>query len=158
MLGSGADVRQAQVGEGIVTAFLKNSGLGFTIPYMHNGEAHDFNPDFIVRLATAPIMHLILETKGYDPLDEVKKAAAQRWVKAVNAEGSFGRWGFRMARNPNDVGQILATSSLEAWLGRLTSFYNSWNIAPRRPHRPANLFDQIRCTTAMCPPFQKAGQ
>ncbi|MDP1858930.1 MAG: hypothetical protein Q8K82_09680 [Gemmatimonadaceae bacterium] len=97
MLRSGADVRQAQVGEG------------------HNGEAHDFNPDFIVRLATDPIAHLILEAKRHDPLDEVKKAAAQRWLKAVNAEDSFGRWEFRMARNPNDAGQILATSSLEAW-------------------------------------------
>ena len=97
MLGSGADVRQAQVGKG------------------HNGEAHDFDPDSIVRLATDPVVHPILETKSYDPLDEVKEAEAQRWVKAVNAEGSFGRWEFRMARNPNDAGQILATSSLEAW-------------------------------------------
>ena len=97
MLGSGADVRLAQVGKG------------------HNGEAHDFYPDFIVRLATDPIVHLILEREGYDPLDEVKETAAQRWVKAVNAEGSFGRWGFRMARNPNDAGHILATSSLETW-------------------------------------------
>lgn len=82
---------------------------------MHNGEAHDFYPDFIVRLATDPIMHLVLETKGYDPLDEVKETAAQRWVTAVNAEDSFGRWEVRMARNPNDAGQILPTSSLEAW-------------------------------------------
>ena len=98
-----------------MTAFVKNSGLGFTIPYMHNGEAHDFYPDVIVRLATDPIMLLILETKGYDPLDEVKETAAQRWSKAVNAEGSCGRWGYRMTRSPNDAGQILATSSLEAW-------------------------------------------
>ena len=76
-----------------------------------------------------------------------KEAAAQRWVKAVNAEGSFGRWGFRIARNPNDVGQILATSSLEAWLGRLTSFYKSRNIAPQGPHLPAQLFNQIGCNS-----------
>jgi type III restriction enzyme len=91
---------------------VKNSGLGFTIPYTHNGESHEFYPDFIARLATAPVLHLILETKGYDPLDEVKEAAAQRWVKAVNADGRYGRWAFRMARNPNDVAQLLALAEL----------------------------------------------
>ena len=35
---------------------------------------------------------MILETKGYDPLEEVKRAAAQRWVAAVNADGTYGRW------------------------------------------------------------------
>lgn len=96
----------------IVTSFVKNSGLGFTIPYTHNGESHEFYPDFIARLATDPVVHLILETKGYDPLDEVKEAAAQRWVKAVNADGKFGRWAFRMARNPNDIPQLLALAEL----------------------------------------------
>ncbi|MBA3342172.1 MAG: DEAD/DEAH box helicase family protein, partial [Gemmatimonadaceae bacterium] len=33
-----------------VVAFVKNAGLGFAIPYMHNGEMHDFMPDFIVRV------------------------------------------------------------------------------------------------------------
>jgi type III restriction enzyme len=96
----------------IVSAFVKNAGLGFAIPYQVEGEAHEFIPDFIVRLATDPVVHLILETKGYDPLAEVKEAAGQRWVKAVNAEGSYGRWAFRMARNPNDVPQILALAEL----------------------------------------------
>ena len=68
-----------------VDAFVKNSGLGFAIPYLHNGQMHDYMPDFIIRLKTEPPVHLILETKGYDPLEEVKKAAAERWVDAVNA-------------------------------------------------------------------------
>ena len=33
-----------------VTAFVKNQGLGFAIPYLHNGRLHDYVPDFIVRL------------------------------------------------------------------------------------------------------------
>ena len=48
-------------------AFVKNAGLGFAIPYLHNGQMHDYVPDFIIRLKT-PDLHLILETKGYDPL------------------------------------------------------------------------------------------
>lgn len=36
----------------LVDAFVKNAGLGFAIPYFQNGEAHDYVPDFIVRLKT----------------------------------------------------------------------------------------------------------
>jgi type III restriction enzyme len=86
-----------------VDAFVKNAGLGFAVPYLHNGQPHDFIPDFIVRLKGDPAVHLILETKGYDELKEVKREAAERWVNAVNAEGSFGKWAFRMAERPADV-------------------------------------------------------
>ncbi len=96
----------------IVDAFVKNAGLGFAIPYQIDGAAHEFIPDFIVRLATNPVVHLVLETKGYDPLAEVKESAARRWVKAVNSDGKHGRWAFRMARNPNDVPQILAAAEM----------------------------------------------
>jgi len=85
-----------------VRAFVKHAGLGFAIPYVHNGQTHDFVPDFIVRLATNPENHLILETKGFDPLAEVK-AAAERWVAAVNADGQFGRWGYRLVRSIREV-------------------------------------------------------
>lgn len=55
------------------------------------GQMHDYVPDFLVRLKSDPPQHLILETKGYDPLEEVKRAAAERWVTAVNADGTFGQ-------------------------------------------------------------------
>ncbi len=106
-----------------VIAYVKNAGLGFTIPYMHNGEMHDFVPDFIVRLAasgTDPV-NLILETKGYDPLREIKEAAAVRWTAAVNADGRFGQWRFRMANSVADV----------------TYFLDEDNSADRSPSREA---------------------
>ena len=84
-----------------VAAFVKNQGLGFAIPYMDNGQLHDYIPDFIIRLKNGG--HLILETKGYDEKEAVKVAAAHRWVDAVNAEGSFGSWCYAVAHNPNDV-------------------------------------------------------
>lgn len=85
-------------------AFVKNAGLGFAIPYFYNGQKHDYIPDFIVRLKIAGAEHyLILETKGFDPLEEVKRAAAERWVAAVNADGSFGQWQYKIARLPSDV-------------------------------------------------------
>ena len=82
-------------------------GLGFAIPYLHNGQMHDYMPDFIVRLKTDPPINVIVETKGYDPLAEVKAAAADRWVKAVNAEGSYGQWAYGMARKTTEVPIII---------------------------------------------------
>jgi type III restriction enzyme len=92
-----------------VEAFVKNAGLGFAIPYVHNGQPHDYIPDFIVRLQGGG--HLVLETKGFDDLAEVKAAAAERWVAAVNADGQFGQWRYAMARKVHEVRQVLARPS-----------------------------------------------
>ena len=48
-----------------VDAFVKNGDSGF-IPYMHNGQPHDYVPDFIVRIRCDSPLHLIVETKGFD--------------------------------------------------------------------------------------------
>jgi type III restriction enzyme len=87
----------------VVAAFVKNAGLGFAIPYLHNGQAHEFLPDFIIRLAGDDERFLILETKGFDELEEIKRAAAVRWVKAVNADAHFGQWDFAMVKSIPDV-------------------------------------------------------
>jgi type III restriction enzyme len=73
-------------------AFVKNERLGFAIPYFHNGEYHDYIPDFIIRLNTPKLNYIILETKGWDELREVKEAAAQRWCNAINTDGKYGHW------------------------------------------------------------------
>jgi type III restriction enzyme len=91
-----------------VEAFVKNAGLGFAIPYFHNGQPHDYVPDFLIRLKCEQPTHLILETKGYDPLAEIKAAAANRWVAAVNADGRFGRWAYEMVRTPTETPQAIA--------------------------------------------------
>ncbi|MBI3457151.1 MAG: DEAD/DEAH box helicase family protein [Candidatus Rokubacteria bacterium] len=90
-----------------VEAFVKNAGLGFAIPYLHNGQPHDYMPDFIVRLRSDPPCLLILETKGFDPVGEIKAAAAQRWVSAVNADGTYGRWAYAVAKRVADIDGIL---------------------------------------------------
>lgn len=90
-----------------VQAFAKNAGLGFAIPYYHNGQMHDYVPDFIIRLFSDSPRFLILETKGYDPLTDVKKAAAERWVAAVNSDDKFGRWQYAMAKKQEEVGPLV---------------------------------------------------
>jgi type III restriction enzyme len=73
-----------------VAAFVKNQGLGLGIPYLHDGQPHEYVPDFVVRLDTG--VKVILETKGHDPLEEVKSQAARRWIDAVNADARHGEW------------------------------------------------------------------
>lgn len=94
-----------------VDAFVKNAGLGFAIPYLHNGEPHDYIPDFLIRLKGSTGTHLILETKGFDPLTEIKVQAAKRWVEAVNADGSYGRWQYAIARKLEDVSKLVALAT-----------------------------------------------
>lgn len=88
-----------------VAAFVKNSGLGFAIPYLYNGQVRDFIPDYLVRLHDngRELGTLILEVKGYDPLANEKQAAALRWCAAVNADGQHGRWTFAMVKDPSAV-------------------------------------------------------
>ena len=50
---------------------------------------------------------MILETKGYDPLEKVKKAAAERWVTAVNADGEFGHWIYKLVKAPTEIPLLL---------------------------------------------------
>jgi type III restriction enzyme len=97
-----------------VDAFVKNAGLGFAIPYIHNGQPHDYVPDFIIRLKGEPPRLLILETKGFDPLMEIKAQAARRWVNAVNAEGSYGQWHYALAKKPEEVSKRMEEITLVA--------------------------------------------
>ena len=64
----------------------------------------------LIRLKCEPTIHLILETKGYDELAEIKSQAAKRWVDAVNAEGSYGIWKYSVARKPREVGRRIEES------------------------------------------------
>ncbi len=72
---------------------------------------HDYIPDFIIRLKTDPPVHLILETKDYDPLEDVKRAAAERWVAAVNADGTYGRWAYAIASKTTEMSEIITSGA-----------------------------------------------
>jgi type III restriction enzyme len=104
-----------------VRAFVKNEFLEFAIPYVDNGQDHEYYPDFLVRLRDDPSYTLIIEVKGRpDPHEQVKAAAARRWVAAVNAEGSFGQWSYTVLRDPRETGAML-----EAAIGEMGAFASS---------------------------------
>ena len=114
-----------------VAAFAKNAGLGFAIPYAYRGETREYLPDFLVRLCHdgREVGTLVLETKGYDPAASAKVAGVQRWVAAVNAERSHGRWAFRLVATPSDVPAALRSAARElaappgpSWQQALASF------------------------------------
>ena len=94
-----------------VQSFVRNVGLNFVIPYLHNGATHEYQPDFVVRLAGAPERYLIAEVKGpdWDGTAEIKAQAALRWCAAVNATGRYGHWDYLLAWKVSD---------LVAWLGK----------------------------------------
>lgn len=96
-----------------IRCFVKNDHLGFAIPYSWQGERHEYVPDFLVRLSDdgRDVGTLILEVKGgRDSKADIKAAAAERWVAAVNrdrGEQSCGLWAYRMVRNPVDTKDVI---------------------------------------------------
>lgn len=92
-----------------VKAWAKNDHLGFEISYIFNGIEHKYRPDFLIRLANDEI--LVLETKGQETeQDKTKRSALREWIRAVNANGGFGRWHPEPAisKHPDDIPEILA--------------------------------------------------
>lgn len=81
-----------------VLSYVKNQGLGFTIPYRKGTQPHDYLPDFLVSVdvGAAEPLNLIVEVKGKRDDDAAIKAdtAKTLWVPAVNNDGRFGRWAF----------------------------------------------------------------
>jgi type III restriction enzyme len=96
----------------LVKSWVKNDHLGFEISYIYSGVKHQYRPDFLVRLATDEI--LVLETKGQETeQDKAKRSALREWIRAVNANGGFGRWHPEPAisKHPDDIPEILAKVS-----------------------------------------------
>lgn len=106
-----------------VKSYVKNQGLGFTIPYTIDGRPGQYVPDFIVRLRDGrgvgedDLLNLIIEVSG-----EAKRAkgikvdtARNFWVPAVMNHGGFGRWRFIEVTDPWE-----AAGMIEAVVANLT--------------------------------------
>jgi len=102
-----------------VEAWVKNYRLGFEIPYSHQGVAHSFTPDFLIRLrdgdAAAGDETLVVEVKGLErEQDRSKDAGAQRWIAAVNHWGKLGRWRYVKLHSPHALSAALGVKEREA--------------------------------------------
>ncbi|WP_424948449.1 BPTD_3080 family restriction endonuclease [Candidatus Spongiihabitans sp.] len=86
----------------LVTSFVKNDHLGFSILYNHQGIIRKYYPDFLIRLANGE--YLILEVKGADSQqDKTKREYLNQWVQAVNEQGGFGTWHWDVSFHPSDI-------------------------------------------------------
>ena len=94
-----------------VYSYVKNYNLGFTIPYILNGEEKPYFPDFIARIEDGhgqeDLLNLIIEVTGERRKEKVIKVEAAKtlWVPAINNHGSFGRWAFLEIADPWDAQQ-----------------------------------------------------
>jgi type III restriction enzyme len=112
-LDSGWEAKLAEALESMpeVLAYAKNQGLGFTIPYVYEGERHAYVPDYLIRLDDdgAEPLTLILEVSGEAKKEKRAKVETARdlWVPAVNNHGGFGRWAFLEVTEPWDAVNLI---------------------------------------------------
>ena len=92
-----------------VTAYTKNHGLGFEVPYRHGSVVRRYRPDFIVLVddgrGPADPLHLVVEIKGYRGEDakDKKDTMDTYWIPGVNNLGGYGRWAFTELREINTL-------------------------------------------------------
>lgn len=89
----------------VVCAWVKNDRLGLIVPYRKDGVGRKYLPDFIVELVDG--QHWVVEIKGQVGDAMLKKAAAERWCRAVNNERRFGRWNYPLCFGATELGDAL---------------------------------------------------
>jgi len=112
---SGWEHKLTQTLEGMseVLAYVKNQGLGFTIPYTIDGEEHQYVPDFIALIDDGhgkdDPLNLIIEVSGAQRRDKEAKVATTRslWVPGVNNLRTHGRWAFIECEDPWDAEHLI---------------------------------------------------
>lgn len=83
-----------------VLSYVKNQGLGFTVPYKDGDVAREYVPDFIVQVddghGVSDPLNLIIEIKGMknEQVKLKKETMTEKWVPGVNALSTHGRWAF----------------------------------------------------------------
>jgi type III restriction enzyme len=111
VLDSNWEAKMAQALEEMdeVVRYVKNHGLGFTIPYALNGQERQYIPDYILQVDDGrgedDLLNLIVEVSGEARADKAAKVATARnlWVPAVNAHDGYGRWMFIEITDPWDA-------------------------------------------------------
>ena len=87
-----------------VTAWARNYGLGWTLPYLYEGAWRRYEPDFVARLfgerETGDAVYLMIEGKGQpdDESDAKQHYVEDYWIPAVRnndkLDPSLRRWAF----------------------------------------------------------------
>ena len=88
-----------------VRSWAKNDRLGLVIPYRKERIPRKYLPDFLVELIDGE--HLLIEIKGQLGDAHLKKAAAERWCRAVNRVERFNRWTYYLCFGAREMRHAL---------------------------------------------------
>lgn len=89
-----------------LVSWVKNDHLGFEIFYLWQGQIHTYYPDYIIKFKNGRF--LILEVKGQTKeQDKAKWQAAKEWVEAINVNGNFGKWEFKVLDDLKDLFEVV---------------------------------------------------
>lgn len=89
-----------------IISWVKNDHLGFEIFYLWQGQTHTYYPDYIIRFPNN--RKLILEIKGKTiEKDKAKWQATKEWINAVNADGNYGKWEFKILDDPRNLFEVV---------------------------------------------------
>jgi type III restriction enzyme len=98
---------------GPVRCYVKNQGLGFSIPYTIDGQQRAYIPDFIARIDDGrgddDLLNLLIEVSGAQRRDKERKVSTTRdlWIPCVNNNGTLGRWRFIEVTDPWEAGGMI---------------------------------------------------
>jgi type III restriction enzyme len=108
-----------------IAAYVKNDHLGFSIPYVHEGQTHQYIPDFLCRLqeqSDGIARTLIVEVSGGlkspGPTEAKADTALHQWCPAVNNHQGWGRWGYVEVKSKHEASPRLKEAV--AMLARFT--------------------------------------
>jgi len=95
-----------------IFAYVKNQNLGFTIPYVLEGDERQYLPDFIAKVNVQGMeeyLNLVIEVSGEKRKDKAAKVetAKNLWVPSVNNNGGFGTWSFIEISDPWDAKNLI---------------------------------------------------
>jgi len=95
-----------------VFSYVKNQNLGFTIPYVLEGDSRQYIPDFVAKVKvdeSGEYLNLIIEVSGEKRKDKAAKVDTARtlWIPAVNNHGGFGKWAFIEISDPWDAKNLI---------------------------------------------------
>lgn len=95
-----------------VYSYVKNQNLGFTIPYVLEGDEKNYVPDFVAKVRIPNqenLVNLVLEVSGEKRKDKAAKVETAKtlWIPAVNNHGGFGQWAFIEISDPWDAKNLI---------------------------------------------------
>ena len=103
-----------------VVRYVKNQGLGFTIPYSLDGQPRSYYPDFLADIddghGPEDLLHFVIEVTGERDREKAAKVdtARSRWIPAVNNAKQFGRWRFVEITDPYEGADMIRALIVES--------------------------------------------